>query len=166
MHTGTCAMYNCLSDCRIVVWCGRVDKHITCREVVSPTTTIQSRDAPFSFVTMRMRREEPPSPAGGPTQSQISRLMSSAHHFSLEQRQRRKHPQFNSDTLQLSRLLSSAHHISMEHRLKRKHLQLNCDTDASNEICSKGKEQKQQKRKWKHKKKRRKTHESGESHSQ
>ena len=50
--------------------------------------------------------EEPPpdsgelkhalSQAGGPTQSQLSRLMSSGHHISMEHRQRRK--QLNSDT--------------------------------------------------------------------
>ena len=35
------------------------------------------------------------SPVGGPTQSQLSRLMSSGHHISMEHRQRRK--QLNSD---------------------------------------------------------------------
>ena len=33
---------------------------------------------------------------------------------------------------QLSRHVSSGHHISMEHRLLKKHLQLNSETDASN----------------------------------
>ena len=33
---------------------------------------------------------------------------------------------------QLSRHVSSGHHISMEHRLKKKYLQLNSETDASN----------------------------------
>ena len=35
---------------------------------------------------------------------------------------------------QLSRPMSSGHHISMEHRRRRKQRQLNSDTDASNEI--------------------------------
>ena len=38
------------------------------------------------------------SPAGGPTQSQLSRPMSSGHHISMRDRQRRKHQKFNSDT--------------------------------------------------------------------
>ena len=38
---------------------------------------------------------------------------------------------------QLSRPMSSRHHISMEHRLRRKHLQINSDVDASNETNSK-----------------------------
>ena len=37
----------------------------------------------------------------------------------------------------LSRPMSSGHHISMEHRLRRKHLQLNSDTDVSIEIYGK-----------------------------
>ena len=36
---------------------------------------------------------------------------------------------------QLSRPMSSGHHISMEHLLWRKHQWLNCDIHASNEIC-------------------------------
>ena len=36
--------------------------------------------------------------AGGPTQSQLSRPMSSRHHISMEHRQRRKHLQLNSET--------------------------------------------------------------------
>ena len=36
--------------------------------------------------------------AGGPTQSQLSRPMSSRHHISMEHRLRRKHLFFNSDT--------------------------------------------------------------------
>ena len=35
--------------------------------------------------------------AGGPTQSQLSRPMTSGHHLSIEHRLRRKNPQFNSD---------------------------------------------------------------------
>ena len=61
---------------------------------------IQSGEAPF------LTGEEPPphsgelkhalSQAGGPTQSQLSRPMSSGHHISMEHRLRRK--QLNSDT--------------------------------------------------------------------
>ena len=38
------------------------------------------------------------SQVGGPTQSQLSRPMSSRHHISMEHRLRRKHPELNSDT--------------------------------------------------------------------
>ena len=72
------------------------------------TTKIQSTDAPFSFATMRLRREEPPphsrelnhalSSVGGPAQLQLSRPMFSGHHISMQHRLRRKHPHLNSDT--------------------------------------------------------------------
>ena len=48
---------------------------------------------------------------------------------------------------QLSRPMSSRHHISMEHQLRRKDLRLNCDTNASNEMCLKDREEKKQKKK-------------------
>ena len=43
---------------------------------------------------------------------------------------------------QLSRPMSSGHHISMEHRLRRKHQKLNSDTDARNETYLKAKKKK------------------------
>ena len=78
-----------------------VDIHIASLQSVSEITTIiQSGEAPF------LTGEEPPphsgelkhalSQAGGPTQSQLSRPMSSGHHISMEHRPRRK--QLNSDT--------------------------------------------------------------------
>ena len=66
------------------------------------TTIIQSGEAPFST-----GEELPPhsgelnralSQAGGPTQSQLSRPLSSGHHVSVEHRLRRKHLLLNLDT--------------------------------------------------------------------
>ena len=45
---------------------------------------------------------------------------------------------------QLSRPMSSGHHISMEHRLRRKHQKLNSDTDARNETHLKAKKRRKE----------------------
>ena len=73
---------------------------------VSQPTTIQSKDAPSSFATMRLRREELPHhsgewnhalfPVGGPTQPQLSRL-TPGHHISMEHRPRRNQQKSKSD---------------------------------------------------------------------
>ena len=63
--------------------------------------------------------------------------------------------------LQLSRLMSSGHHISMEHRLRRKHISLNSETNAGNEMLLKDKKKQRKivtkkKEKWKNMRKHRK----------
>ena len=79
----------------------RMHQHHTTRDRTTTTTTIQSGEAPFLT-----GEELPPhsgelnralSQEGGPTQSQLSRHMSSGHHISMEHRLRRKHLQLNSD---------------------------------------------------------------------
>ena len=84
--------------------CGALARLCVLRTFTQPgtTTIIQSGEAPF------LTGEEPPphsgelnralSQAGGPTQSQLSRPLSSGHHVSVEQRLRRKHLLLNLDT--------------------------------------------------------------------
>ena len=83
--------------------CGALARLCVLRTFTQPETTIiQSGEAPF------LTGEEPPphsgelnralSQAGGPTQSQLSRPLSSGHHVSVEHRLRRKHLLLNLDT--------------------------------------------------------------------
>ena len=89
--------------------------HIRRREPVSNNNN-PSRDAPFSFATMRFAprrastplwRAEPCSlPSRRPNQSQQSRPKWSRHHFSMERRLRRKRLSFNTDTIANNRSFS------------------------------------------------------------
>ena len=94
-----------------------VDTHLLKAHTTTTTTIIQSGAAPFS-------QNHALSQVGGPTQSQLSRLMTSGHHISMEHRQRRKHPHLNSEThasneIFLKKKRKKKKHIFSEENIKK-----------------------------------------------